>query len=92
MSTHTHTHEHTQEVLSELAHIEGHIVDLRAAVEAETDLKGILAEISSVSEDLTLLGKIILKDHMEHCIVEAVAEDDHEAIDRMGRALSIFLR
>ena len=37
-------------------------------------------------------GKIILKDHMEHCIVDAVQENDREALTRLSQAIDRFVR
>ena len=37
-------------------------------------------------------GKVILKDHLEHCIVEAVENHDRETIDELNRAIEQFVK
>ena len=36
-------------------------------------------------------AKIILKDHIEHCIVDAVASNDEEAINDLNKAIERFM-
>ena len=36
--------------------------------------------------------KIILQDHIEHCLVEAVKENDQEAIDKLKEAIDKFVK
>ena len=37
-------------------------------------------------------GKILLKDHIEHCLVEAVENGDMASIDRLNKAIELFLK
>ena len=37
-------------------------------------------------------GKVILKDHLEHCIVDAMSTQDRAAIDELNRAIEQFVK
>lgn len=86
-----HSHTHTKAVLNRMARLIGHLQSIRRMVEEGRDCSDILIQISAVDAALKNVGKIILKDHMEHCIVEAVQEDDREALKRLNKAIDQFL-
>ena len=51
-----------------------------------------LIQLAAVRAEINSTGKILLKEHMEHCIVEAVQENDQEAIQRMNKAIDMFMK
>ncbi len=89
---HLHTHTQTKAVLNRMARLIGHLQSVRRMVEEGRDCSEILLQISAVDAALKNVGKIILKDHMEHCIVDAVQENDMEAIARLEQAIDRFVR
>lgn len=88
---HVHTHTHTKAVLNRMARLIGHLQSIRRMVEEGRDCSDILIQISAVAAAIKNVGKLILKDHMEHCIVEAVQEEDREALNRLNKAIDQFL-
>lgn len=88
---HGHSHTHTKAVLNRMARLIGHLQSIRRMVEENRDCSDILIQISAVDAAIKNVGKIILKDHMEHCIVEAVQENDREALKRLNKAIDQFL-
>ena len=91
---HSHTHKHTQTkaVLNRMARLIGHLQSVRRMVEEGRDCREVLLQISAVDAALKNVGKIILKDHMEHCIVDAVQDNDREALARLEQAIDRFVR
>ena len=89
---HTHEHAHTKEVLDRLARAIGHLQKVRSMVEDGEDCSAVLIQLSAVKSAINNTGKIILKDHMEHCIVDAVQQNDQAAIDRFEKALDQFMK
>ena len=89
---HSHPHTRTKAVLNRMARLIGHMQSIRRMVEEGRDCSEILIQISAVDAAIRNVGKIILKDHMEHCIVEAVHEGDHDALTRLGNAIDQFMR
>ncbi len=91
---HAHTHPHTQTkaVLNRMARLIGHMQSVRRMVEDGRDCSEVLLQLSAVDAALKNVGKIILKDHMEHCIIDAVQNDDREALTRLEQAIDRFVR
>ncbi|MCR5656464.1 MAG: metal-sensing transcriptional repressor [Butyrivibrio sp.] len=89
---HTHSHEHTQAVLNRLAKASGHLDSVRKMVEDGRDCSEVLIQLAAVRSALGSVSKIILKDHMEHCIVDAIEENDSEAIERLNAAIDKLMK
>lgn len=89
---HKHTHTQTKAVLNRMARLIGHLQSVRRMVEDGRDCSEVLLQISAVDAALKNVGKIILKDHMEHCIVDAVQDNDREALARLEQAIDRFVR
>ena len=47
---------------------------------------------SNIMFPINNTGKVILKDHLEHCIVEAVENHDHTTIDELNKAIEQFVK
>lgn len=89
---HAHTHTQTKAVLNRMARLIGHLQSVRRMVEDGRDCSEVLLQISAVDAALKNVGKLILKDHLEHCIVDAVQDNDREALVRLGQAIDRFVR
>lgn len=92
--THTHGHEHTQtkQVLNRMAKIIGHMESIKTMVENGRDCTEVLMQLSAVKSAINGVSKVILKDHMDHCIVDAVEEHDTEALKEMEKAIDLLLK
>ena len=75
-----------------MARLIGHMQSVRRMVEDGRDCSEVLLQLSAVDAALKNVGKIILKDHMEHCIIDAVQNDDREALTRLEQAIDRFVR
>ena len=89
---HVHSHTHTKAVLNRLARAAGHLEYVRRMVEEGQDCTDVLMQLAAVRSALNNTAKIILKDHIEHCIVDAVASNDEEAISDLNRAIERFMK
>lgn len=89
---HTHTHAHTKQVLNRLSRAIGHLEAIRRMVEEGRDCSEVLVQISAVRAALSSTGRVILKDHMEHCIVDAVRSGDEDAIEKLNQAIDQFMK
>ena len=52
----------------------------------------LLENFTAVRSALDNTGKVILKDHMRHCMVDAVAAGDADAIDDLCQAIDKFMK
>ena len=84
---HSHGHHHDpkqrQAVIHRIARATGHLNAVKKMVEDDRDCSEVLIQLAAVQSALNSVSRIILKDHIEHCIVDAVEENDSEAIDRL---------
>ena len=92
--THTHTHSHTQTkaVLNRMARLIGHLQSTKRMIEDGRDCSEVLIQLSAVDAAIKAVGRIILKDHIEHCIVDAIKEGDEQAIENLNKAIDQFLK
>ena len=92
--SHTHTHEHTntKAVINRLNRAIGHLESVRNMVEDGRDCTEVLIQIAAVKSAINNVGKLILTDHIEHCIVDAIEENDEDAIKNLEDAINKFIK
>jgi len=92
-ANHTHTHSHdTKEVSNRLARAIGHLQKVKQMVENGDDCSDVLIQLAAVKSALNNTGKVILKDHLDHCIVHAVKEGDTSMLDEFNNAIDKFVK
>lgn len=89
---HHHSHEQTKAVLNRLSRAIGHLESIKRMVEDGRDCSEVLIQLSAVKSAINNTGKIILQDHIEHCIVDAVEHGDRDAIKELERAIDRFMK
>lgn len=89
---HHHSEEHKREVSNRLARAIGHLQKVKQMVEDDEDCIDVLIQLAAVKSAINNTGKVILKDHMEHCIVHAVEDGDTEMIDELNAAIDKFMK
>lgn len=89
---HGHVHENQKAVVNRLARAIGHMEKVKRMVEEGYDCSEVLVQLAAVRSAIDNTGKVILQDHMRHCMVEAVAEGDTDAIDDLCRAIDRYMK
>lgn len=89
---HLHTHAHTKEVRNRLSRAIGHLESVKKMVEDGRDCSDVLIQLAAVRAALGAVSRVILKDHLEHCIVHAVESNDQAAIDELEHAIDKLIR
>jgi len=90
--THSHTHTHTKSVINRLSRAIGHLTAVRGMVEREVDCAEVLIQLAAVRAAINKTCEVILKDHLEHCVVDAVETGDTEALDELRRAVEMLMK
>ncbi len=90
--THGHVHENQKAVVNRLSRAIGHLEKVKRMVEEGADCSEVLIQLAAVRSALDNTGKVILKDHMRHCMVDAVSAGDTEAIDDLCSAIDRFMK
>ena len=88
----THDPQQVRAIVNRLKRSIGHLDKVRRMVEDGEDCADVLIQLSAVKSEINNTGKLILKQHMEHCIVEAVRENDQTSIDKMNEAIDRFMK
>lgn len=85
-------HHDTTEVVHRLSRAIGHLEAVRKMVEEERDCSEILIQLAAVKSAINNTGKVILKDHINHCIVDAVETGNQKALDDLSIAIDKFIK
>ena len=89
---HGHHHTNTKTVISRMNRAIGHMKSIKTMVESGRDCTEILVQIAAVRSAINNIGKIILEDHINHCVVDAVETGDQAALDNLNDAIKKFIK
>lgn len=56
-------------------------------IEDGRDCSDVLIQLSAVKAEIESVSKVILKDHIDHCLFEAVKENDEDTIEKLKGAI-----
>ena len=93
-STHNHSHTHTETkaVLNRMSRLIGHLQATKKMIEDGRDCSEVLIQLSAVDAAIRAVSRVILEDHLKHCIIEAVQQGDESAIDDINDAIEQFMK
>ncbi|MFM9329053.1 metal-sensing transcriptional repressor [Paenibacillus mesotrionivorans] len=90
---HTHEHKHRKQIVNRLARIEGHLRGVKEMTSNGRDCSDVLLQIAAVQKALDKTAKLLLKDHLENCVVDAVQHGNQEKIlQDLNQALDNYIR
>ena len=85
-------HTRTRQVVSRLARIEGHVAAVKRMVEEERPCADVLVQIAAVRSALDKAAKLLLTDHMEHCVLDSLQDGNaQEHLVELREALERFI-
>lgn len=87
-----HHHTETKRIVDRLSRIIGHIEAVKRMIKDERDCTEILIQLSAIDAAIMSCGRVILKDHIDHCIYEAVQHDDALALQDLHKAIDQFVK
>ena len=82
---HGHVHTQTKAVINRLSRAIGHLESVKRMVEDGRDCTEVLVQLAAVRSALSSTARVILKDHLEHCVGGGDSADLqalNEAIDK----------
>lgn len=86
-------YKHSKNIVNRLARIEGHVRSVKKMVEEGRECSDILTQLAAVHAAVENTTKAFLKEHMEHCVTQAVKEGkQEEALAELQVAIDRFLR
>ncbi len=85
-------HPHNKQVINRMARIIGHAEAVKRMIEEGKECDEVLIQISAVRSALNNVGKLILEDHINHCIIEAIENEDKEPLNKLNKAIHKFVK
>ena len=89
---HPHVHENSKAVVNRLSRLIGHLESVKKMVENGRDCSEVLVQLAAVKSAINNVSKVILQDHIRHCIVDAVEDDNQQALDDLCTAIDKFMK
>ena len=84
---HKHPHPNVKAVSNRLAKTIGHLEKVKRMVDNGEDCSQVLIQLAAVRSAINNAGKVILSEHINHCIIDAVQENDFRKIDELNEAI-----
>lgn len=90
--SHGHHHENTKAVLNRMNRAIGHMEAVKTMIEDGRDCSEVLVQIAAVRSAINNIGKIILEDHINHCVVDAIETGDQQVLKDLNNAINKFVK
>lgn len=88
----TDHHKQRKNVVNRLSRIEGHVRSVKEMASSGRDCGDLLVQLAAIRSALDSCGKLILKDHLEGCVTQALKEGDESVIKELNKAIDQFIR
>lgn len=89
----THKHHDVEKLCQRISRVEGQLGGIRKMLENDKPCDEIIIQLNSAKAALQKISQIILEDHLDHCVIDALREGDSEVqIDSLKRALSQYTK
>lgn len=92
---HVHDHESKHALKVRMSRIIGHAESIKTMIDENRDCSEVLIQIAAVRSALNNVGKILLNDHVDHCIRDAFdsdSPDKDELLNSLKDAVDKFVR
>lgn len=89
---HVHSEAHKKKVLNRISKSIGHLESVKRMIERDEDCSNVLIQLAAVRSEINNTGKVVLKDHLSHCIVEAIEQGDLETLNALDHAIDMFIK
>lgn len=89
---HRHVHTNKKSVLTRLAKADGHLQSVMRMIDDDRDCAEVLIQLAAVRSAINNAGKVILRDHINECLADAVIHNDTDKIDELNKAIEQFIK
>ncbi len=90
----SHHHDETERkaIVNRLNRVIGHLMAVKRMVEEDRDCSDVLTQLAAVKSAVNSIGCEIMKQHISHCVVDAIAQGNRDAIDDLNDAIARFVK
>lgn len=89
---HHHDAESTKAILNRMSRAIGHMESIKNMIADDRDCSEVLIQIAAVRSAINNIGKIILEDHINHCVVDAIETGDAQVLQDLEEAIDKFVK
>ena len=86
MSTH-----YTKALDNRLAAVEGHIAAIRRMMAEERSCEDVLLQLSAAESSINKVAKILLKEHLNHCVKESIQRGESNILESFNTILDKYI-
>lgn len=87
-----HHHENSKVVINRLSRAIGQLELVKRMVSEDRDCSEVLIQLASAKSQVNNVGKLILKDHINHCVVHAIETEDQKLLKDLSIAIDKFMK
>ena len=88
---HVHSDKEKKAVINRISRAIGHLESVKKTIERDEDCSEVLIQLAAVRNAINNTGKVVLKNHISECIVEAIEQGDDQAIRSLNSAIDKFV-
>ncbi|MDR0647847.1 MAG: metal-sensing transcriptional repressor [Synergistaceae bacterium] len=89
---HVHSAEDQKVVINRISRAVGHLESIKRMVEKDRDCSDVLIQLSAVRSAITNVSKLIMRHHIEHCVIDAVHSGEFDRINDFKNAIERFIK
>ncbi|MBR4455870.1 MAG: metal-sensing transcriptional repressor [Solobacterium sp.] len=90
--SHTHDPEQIRRIVNRCSRSIGHLESVRRMIERGEDCSDVLIQLAAVRGEINRISQLLLKEHLDHCIMHAIEEQDTDALEKVNEAIERLLR
>lgn len=87
-----HYHKNSKAVINRLSRAIGHLESVKKMVEEGRDCSEVLVQIAAVKSAVNNIGKVVLQEHISHCVVDAVESGEQKILEDLSIAIDKFMK
>lgn len=89
---HHHDEEHIKAILNRMNRAIGHFEAVRKMVADGADCSDVLIQLAAVKAAVNSVGRELLREHLSHCVADALENGDRTALEEFCAAIDKFIK
>lgn len=89
---HHHSQKHIKSISNRINRSIGHMQAVKRMVEDDRDCSEILIQLAAIKAEVNNTAKAILKEHLAHCVIHAIEDENMQSIEELNKAIDMFMK
>ncbi len=87
-----HSHEDRKSIINRLSRLAGHVESIKGMVEGGRTCTDVLIQLQAVRAAVNSLSRVVLTEHISHCVVDAIKAGDPRVLEDLNAAIAKVLK